>query len=78
MPKLSPCCKVEVIESGPMVYTCPACRNRYAAWSLIISESGPTPLAPDDAYAFCPYRAFVNHPACGEVVECEYRIAGKA
>lgn len=41
-------------------------------------EVRPTPLAPDDAYASCPFRAFVNYPALGDVVECEYRIAGKA
>lgn len=43
-----------------------------------MAEGGRTQLAPDDAYASCPFRAFVNYPSLGDVVECEYRIAGKA
>ena len=46
--------------------------------SMSMAGGGRTPLAPDDAYASCPFRAFINYPSLGDVVECEYRIASKA
>ena len=68
-------------------YYCPKCERscltRFSgsdeSWRTTCSDCGtkyevrPTPLALDAAFAACPHRAVVNHPAVGVVVECEYQ-----